>query len=49
LIAEAEESQMLEVGTKERPVKTQQVGKGLAGAVEISGGAVIVCISEWCV
>jgi hypothetical protein len=35
LIAEAEESPMLEAVTRERLVKTQQSGKGLAGAVVI--------------
>jgi hypothetical protein len=47
--AEAEESPVLEAVTRERPVKTQHAGKSLAGAVEISGGAVMVCSSEWCV
>jgi hypothetical protein len=30
-------------------MKTQQAGKGLAGAVEISGGAVFACTYELCV
>jgi hypothetical protein len=34
----------LEAVARERLVKTQQAGKGLAGAVVISGGAVITCI-----
>jgi hypothetical protein len=36
LRAEAEESPLLETVTKERLVKTQQAGKGLAFAVVIS-------------
>jgi hypothetical protein len=46
LSAEAEEFPLLEVVTRERPVKTQQAGKGLAGAVVIGGGAVIACSSK---
>jgi hypothetical protein len=47
---------MLEAVARERLVKTQQAGKGLAGAVvvicksvEISDSTVIACSSEWCV
>jgi hypothetical protein len=35
LSAEAEEFPLLEAVTKDRPVKTQQAGKSLAGAVVI--------------
>jgi hypothetical protein len=54
LSAEAEVSPLLETVTRERLVKTQQAGKGLAGAVVIcelwiSLGAVIACSSEPCV
>jgi hypothetical protein len=35
VIAEAEEPSLLEAVTRERLVKTQQAGKGLAFAVEI--------------
>jgi hypothetical protein len=37
LAREAEESPLLETVTGERLVKTQQAGKGLAGAVMICG------------
>jgi hypothetical protein len=43
---EAEQSPLLEAAARERLVKTQEAGKGLAGAVEISFGAVIACSSE---
>jgi hypothetical protein len=43
---EAEESPLLETDARERLVKRHYVGKGLAGAVVISGGAVIACSSE---
>jgi hypothetical protein len=49
LAYEAEESPLLETVAREWLVKTQQAGKGLAGAVEISHSAVIACSSEWCV
>jgi hypothetical protein len=45
---EAVESPLLEAVMRERLVKTQQAGKGLASA-EISDGAVITCSSQWCV
>jgi hypothetical protein len=45
----AEESPLLEAVARERLVKIQQTGKGLAGAMEISGGAVITCSYESCV
>jgi hypothetical protein len=38
---EAEEFPLLETVARERLVKTQQAGKGLAVAVEISCGAVV--------
>jgi hypothetical protein len=43
---EAEESPLLETVARERLVKTRQTRKGLAGAVEISNGAVIACSSK---
>jgi hypothetical protein len=46
---EAEESPLLEAVARERLLKTQQAEKGVSGAVEISGGAVIACSSESCV
>jgi hypothetical protein len=46
---EAEEPAMLETVARERLVKTQQAGKGLLFAVQISGGAVITCTYESCV
>jgi hypothetical protein len=46
---EAEEFPLLEAVARELPVKTQQAGKGLAGSVGISGGAVSACSSESCV
>jgi hypothetical protein len=48
-VREADKSPLLETVARERPVKTQQAVKGLAVAVEISGGAVIACSSESCV
>jgi hypothetical protein len=48
-VREAEEFPLLEAVARERLVKTQQAGKGLAGAVVISGGAVIACSSDSCV
>jgi hypothetical protein len=48
-VLEAEESPLLEDIARERPVKTQQAGKGLMGAVVISGGAVFTCAYESCV
>jgi hypothetical protein len=52
-VHEAEEPPLLEAAAREWLVKTQQAGKGLAGAVaicelEISGGAVTACSSESC-
>jgi hypothetical protein len=52
---EAEESQLLEVVTRERLLKTQQAGKRLSWCcddlwiVEISGDSVLTCSSDWCV
>jgi hypothetical protein len=46
IACEAEESPLLEAGARERLVKRHQVGKDLASAVVISGGAVIACSSE---
>jgi hypothetical protein len=48
--SEAEESPLLEAASRERLVKTQQAGKGSGycgdlSIVEISDGAIIVCIS----
>jgi hypothetical protein len=50
-VHEAEESPLLEAVARERLVKTQQTGKGLAGAMVICElcGAVIACSSESCV
>jgi hypothetical protein len=48
-VREAEECLLLESVTKKRLVKTQQTGKGIAGAVVISDSAVIACSSELCV
>jgi hypothetical protein len=45
---EAEETPLLEVVARERLVKTQQARKGLAGAMVISGGAVVTCTYESC-
>jgi hypothetical protein len=51
---EAEKSSLLAVA-RERLLKSQQVAKRSSGCcgdlriVEISGGAVITCISEWCI
>jgi hypothetical protein len=52
LSAEAEESPLLQAVTRERLVKTQQAGKGLACAaviykLEIGDGAVITCSSDF--
>jgi hypothetical protein len=46
---EAEETPLLEAVAREWLVKTKQAGKGLVGAVEICGGAVIICTSKSCV
>jgi hypothetical protein len=46
---EAEESPVLEAVSRERLVKTPKAGRGLAGVVVISGGAVIACSSELCI
>jgi hypothetical protein len=43
---EAEEFPLLESIARERLVKTQQAGKGLACSVVISDGAVITCTSD---
>jgi hypothetical protein len=48
LSVETEESPLLEAVTRKWLVKTQQAGKDLACAVEISDGAVITCSSELC-
>jgi hypothetical protein len=45
----SEKLTLLEAVARERLVKIQQTVKGLAGAVVISGGAVIACSSESCV
>jgi hypothetical protein len=47
-VCQAEESPLLEAVARERLVKTQQAGKGLAGAVVICG-AVNTCTNESCV
>jgi hypothetical protein len=44
-VREAEEFPLLEAIVRERLVKTQQTGKGLARTVEISCGALIACSS----
>jgi hypothetical protein len=45
-VREAEEFPLLEAVTRERLVKTQQAGKDLAVALEISDSPVITCSSE---
>jgi hypothetical protein len=45
-VRDAEESPLLVAVARKRPVKTQQAGKGLAGAVVISDGAIIACCSK---
>jgi hypothetical protein len=48
-VRDAEEYPLLEAVDRERLVKAQEAGKCLAGAVEISDGAVTACSSKSCV
>jgi hypothetical protein len=45
---ELERVKVLKAIARERLVKTEQAGKGLTGAVVISGGAVIACSYDLC-